>query len=315
MKKRFLAFSFAMSLMSALFAQEAPVKHKILAGETLSKLATKYETTVGDIMRFNGMNTNSKLVVGQEIKIPPAGVHIVASESNTVETGTAEKVAHTAATDPNAGKTHTVVAGESLYKISKESKVSVDNLKKYNNLSDNNIKVGQVLQLSAEPSATTTESTPSVAENTQPTTETTAPEKSVEKASTPLKDATTSSDTGQKVLSTETTQLAGNNGGAFGEMFGKDTEGRSLEQAQGLSKIFKSKSGWTDQKYYIMMNNVGPGSIVKVTYNGSSIFAKVLWNLIDTKENSGLKFRLSDAAAQALNITSESFNISVDYFE
>ncbi|QES87714.1 LysM peptidoglycan-binding domain-containing protein [Rhizosphaericola mali] len=314
MKKRFLALSFAVSLMSVLFAQEAPVKHKILAGETLSKLATKYETTVGDIMRFNGMNTNSKLVVGQEIKIPPAGVHIVASESNAVETSSAEKVANTAASDPNAGKTHTVIAGESLYKISKESKVSVDNLKKYNNLADNNIKVGQVLQLSAEPATVTDATTPTVSDNAQTTTETTTPVK----ASSPVKEpAATSSttDNNQKVLSTETTQLAGNNGGAFGEMFGKDTEGRSLEQAQGLSKIFKSKSGWSDQKYYIMMNNVGPGSIVKVTYNGNSIFAKVLWNLIDTKENSGLKFRLSDAAAQALNITSDSFDLSVDYFE
>lgn len=311
MKKRFLALSFAVSLMSALFAQEAPVKHKILAGETLSKLATKYETTVGDIMRFNGMNTNSKLVVGQEIKIPPAGVHIVASESNAVETSSAAKVANTAASDPNAGKTHTVVAGESLYKISKESKVSVENLKKYNNLADNNIKVGQVLQLSAE--TATVIATPTASDNT-PTTETATPVKS----STPVKETATTSpakDDNQKVLSTETTQLAGSNGGAFGEMFGKDTEGRSLEQAQGLSKIFKSKSGWSDQKYYIMMNNVGPGSIVKVTYNGSSIFAKVLWNLIDTKENSGLKFRLSDAAAQALNVNSDSFNLSVDYFE
>ncbi|MDO5607957.1 MAG: glucosaminidase domain-containing protein [Capnocytophaga sp.] len=45
------------------------------------------------------------------------------------------------------GKFYIVQAGDTLYKISRETKVSVDDLMKLNNLSDANIKAGQELRL------------------------------------------------------------------------------------------------------------------------------------------------------------------------
>ncbi|RZL44794.1 MAG: LysM peptidoglycan-binding domain-containing protein, partial [Pedobacter sp.] len=43
------------------------------------------------------------------------------------------------------GKYHNVQQGETLYKISQIYKISVEDLKSLNQLSDNNIKIGQKL--------------------------------------------------------------------------------------------------------------------------------------------------------------------------
>jgi len=49
------------------------------------------------------------------------------------------------ATDLSAETLHTVQAGETLFRIGRKYHVSVDHLKKWNNLKDNNIEVGQKL--------------------------------------------------------------------------------------------------------------------------------------------------------------------------
>ncbi|MFT4202562.1 MAG: LysM peptidoglycan-binding domain-containing protein [Chitinophagaceae bacterium] len=290
-------------------AQQA-TKHVVQTGETLSKIAKDNGTTVGDIMRFNGMNSQTKLEVGKTIKIPPAGVHIIGrAADDSQQTITTKNTSNT-----NAGTTHTVVAGESLYRIAKAYGVSVADLKQWNNLTDNNIKVGQVLQMSATSETvaqTNTPTTPVATEETVAESGTSGIIRPNNDADKPKKDKTDS----VKVVSAETTTLAGNNGGAFANAFGQDMENQTLAAASGKAKIFKSQSGWSDQKYYIMMNDVTPGSIVKVTFNGASVFAKVLWNLIDTKENTGLNFRISDATASALGVSGDTFDLKVDYYK
>ncbi len=65
-----LSFLFAVTTANA---QSAYGLHTLAAGETLSILAKSYHTTVGDIMRMNGMNAQSQLQVGAQIKIPAGG--------------------------------------------------------------------------------------------------------------------------------------------------------------------------------------------------------------------------------------------------
>src|SRR4051812_20341270 len=64
------ALSIALLLSVSLKAQTAYSMHTIAAGETLSALAKEYHTTVGDIMRINGMHADSKLQIGEKVKIP-----------------------------------------------------------------------------------------------------------------------------------------------------------------------------------------------------------------------------------------------------
>ena len=88
-----------------------------------------------------------------------------------------------------------------------------------------------------------------------------------------------------------------------------------MKKISGVSKIFKTASGWSDGKFYILANDIEPGTIVKITAdNGSSVYAKVLWNMGDMKENAGINFRISDATATALRVNNTaSFNLNVRY--
>ena len=72
----------------------------------------------------------------------------------------------------------------------------------------------------------------------------------------------------------------------------------------GSASIFKSTSGWQDAKYYALMNNISPGTVVRITnpVNSRIIFAKVLGELPPGKENDGLLIRISNAAAAELKI-------------
>jgi len=86
------------------------------------------------------------------------------------------------------------------------------------------------------------------------------------------------------------------------------------KHVSGVSKIFKTSSGWSDGKYYILADNINPGTVVKLTAdNGKSVYAKVLWNMNDLKENNNVDFRVSNATAAALHENSDAFNLTVYY--
>ncbi|WP_243694243.1 N-acetylmuramoyl-L-alanine amidase [Vibrio viridaestus] len=107
-------------------------KHKVSSGESLSLIAQKYGSSVDDLMSANNLKSSS-LNVGQVLIIPSQGGSIsVPVIKNPVET---EVV------------THTVDKGEFLGLIANKYKVSVDAIKKENNLSSNVLRVGQKLKI------------------------------------------------------------------------------------------------------------------------------------------------------------------------
>ncbi len=81
----------------------------------------------------------------------------------------------------------------------------------------------------------------------------------------------------------------------------------------GDAAAFKSNSGWNDKKYYVLINDVNQGSIVRITANNKSICAKVMGPLPNIKEDAGLLLRLNSASASALGISDARFSVAVDY--
>ena len=82
------------------------------------------------------------------------------------------------------------------------------------------------------------------------------------------------------------------------------------------SGIFKTASGWQDSKYYLLIDKVTPGTIVKVINptNNSLIYAKVLGEMSGIRQNEGLNIRISNAAASALGITEQDkFIVKINY--
>ena len=82
------------------------------------------------------------------------------------------------------------------------------------------------------------------------------------------------------------------------------------------SSIFKTTSGWQDGKYYLLINGVEPGTIVKLTNpsNSKTVFAKVLYSMDKIRENQGVDVRISDAAASTLAVSeTDKFILKVNY--
>ena len=99
------------------------------------------------------------------------------------------------------------------------------------------------------------------------------------------------------------------NGGFFSGDF--SAAGKS---ASGQAGTFKSTSGWTDGKYYALMNGVPVGTIIHVTaQNSKAVYAKVLGQLPDMKESSGLLIRISNAASAELGLGEGRFAVEVKY--
>jgi len=122
--------------------------HKVKKGETLTSIAKKYGTTKSEIMKLNGMKSE-KLTVGNTIKVERTSVPVVVPQApQTNPENSADNSSLQVDNPPQTElKTlrHTVKSGETLYGISQQYKVSIDDIVKWNNLSSTNVYVGQVL--------------------------------------------------------------------------------------------------------------------------------------------------------------------------
>jgi len=130
--------------------QSTFVVHKVEKGETLYALARKYKVEVQSIFDANPSAING-INVGQEILIPTKMVGANNGEGNQNQQNSqqANQIA------PGSGQgekvVHKVIAGESLYVISQKYSVSVNDIKKWNNIRSNTISVGQKLSIYPSP--------------------------------------------------------------------------------------------------------------------------------------------------------------------
>jgi len=103
--------------------------------------------------------------------------------------------------------------------------------------------------------------------------------------------------------------------GYYAAQFSAALPAQQLLEISGTGGLFKSITGWGDKRYYVLINDVEPGSIVRITVNQVKfICARVLGPIPDNKPNKGLLVRLSNAAATALGISEMIFTATVNYF-
>jgi len=131
--------------------------HTVRRGDNLYNLAKRYGVTVKELIALNNLSSND-LSVGQELKIRP---ETSASSSSAPQTRTME------------GNVYTVKSGDNLGAISKMFGITVDELRKLNNITGNRIDVGQKLKIKAdEPPKPKPQETRTAAPATEQTTET-----------------------------------------------------------------------------------------------------------------------------------------------
>lgn len=105
--------------------------HVVKSGETLGKIAAKYKCTVTDLKKWNNLSSTT-IKVGQRLKVYPPETLNTSAKASTPANGTT---------------VYTVKSGDSLWSIAKKYGVTVDHIKKLNNLKTNDLKVGQKLKL------------------------------------------------------------------------------------------------------------------------------------------------------------------------
>lgn len=116
---------------SFLFADQADAAaYKVKKGDTLYSIAKKHNTSVANLKSINNLKNNN-IKVNQVIQTTPV--------KSSSKTSTSKSSKTTSTTN------YTVKKGDTLYSISKKYGVSVANLKAWNGLKSNSIKVGQKL--------------------------------------------------------------------------------------------------------------------------------------------------------------------------
>lgn len=126
--------------------QSAFVVHKVEKGETISALARRYKVEVQSIFDANPRAING-INIGQEILIPTKLAGSGNGSGNQVQDNIQQDDPVPSDVGQGEKVVHKVTAGESLYVISQKYGVSVNNLKKWNNLNSNTISVGQNLNI------------------------------------------------------------------------------------------------------------------------------------------------------------------------
>ncbi|MCM4172229.1 LysM peptidoglycan-binding domain-containing protein [Arenibacter sp. TNZ] len=116
------------------------IRYKVRSGDFLGKIAERYGVGVSQIKSWNGLRSNN-LRIGQRLTIYPRKIPSTTTSTKTSTTSTNSVAA--------AGtKVHTVKSGDSLWTISKKYPgISIDNLRKWNGISGNDIKPGTKLKL------------------------------------------------------------------------------------------------------------------------------------------------------------------------
>jgi len=127
------------------------IEHTIKPKENLNMLAEKYGTTINEIKALNQLKSNN-LSIGQVLKIlVKNGTQVTEAEppvSQPATTNTASTVSNTPPSDQTMIE-HTVAAKEFLGKIAEKYGTTVEEIKRANNLSGNNLRIGQKLKIPA----------------------------------------------------------------------------------------------------------------------------------------------------------------------
>jgi LysM repeat protein len=318
-----------MALLLSPIASFSQQTHTVGAKETLFSIGRQYNIHPRELAAFNKIPFETGLTIGQVLKIPAqktmTPVTTPVENSNSANTDLKSNSNSKAETNTTQVKTevvanlspiyHTVLKKENLFQIRmKYNKVSIDSIKKWNNLENESLSEGMRLIVGYENSnVNNNNTTNNTSFEKYPVSSNANSDFKTNRANTLEKDETPSFST---ISPTPGPKVTTEGGGYFKTAFETQSAAKnnSVEE-EGKAAAFKSTSGWDDGKYYCLHNTAPSGTIVKVTnkLNQKVIYAKVLDVIPDITQNKGIFLRLSKAGAEELGVTEEQFDAIVSY--
>jgi LysM repeat protein len=265
--------------------------HTVAAKETMFSISKMYGITVDELKQWNNLSDNT-LSIGQQLVIKKGGTAPPSSSQPTPSTAT---------TSSSKKGVHTVAAKETMFSISRQYGITVQQLQSWNNLTGNELNIGQEL-LVAPPSGEVPKQNTSTTQNTQttPTAQSTPPPVVVE----PKKDEPVQTSTQTKPAPKEQTIRI------------SESVKNSDEVLQtGLAELIEGTSG--NRKYLALHRNAPVGTIMKIRneMNNREVFVRVMGKLPDTALNDKLVIKISKSAYDRLGAIDPRFRVEVTYYK
>lgn len=250
--------------------------HKVAEKETLFSISRLYGVSVDELRAWNKL-TSSSLSVGQELFIK--------------QTDTPATVASQPPQPKIQKGVHEVGQGETMYSIARQYDVLVEDLKRWNNLDGNELKIGQ--QLFVAPPATAT-NTPVVQEASREAVPQTVATGSV---TTPVE---------TKAASPQAVQTITVPG---------STTGTDAVVQSGLAELIEGTEG--NRKYLALHRSAPIGTILKVRneMNNREVFVRVIGKLPDTALTDKLVIKISRSAYDRLGAIDPRFRVEITYYK
>ncbi len=321
-----LLFAFSVSAQQAdLLAKKGDkglyLEHKVAPKESFFALGRMYNVSAKLLAAYNKLDLSKGLQIDQKIKVP-------LSDTNFTQTG-----------NSGAPIYYKVAEKEGLVSVSKNNNgVKLAKLREWNSLTSDELKAGKKLVIGfllgstfksvvMEKKTSPTELPPppeqkDITEEKQVEKLKTKPEEpKVEQKNVEIKEVAL-----PKVIKetpvTKSSETVSNNSTPQGEgYFHRDYEKQIKLTPISYNEtvtagIFKTTSGWQDAKFYLLIDKVTPGTIVKIINpsNNKAVYAKVLGEMSGIRQNIGLNIRLSNAGANVLGIKEEDkFVVKISY--
>ncbi|MBC2268817.1 1,4-beta-N-acetylmuramoylhydrolase [Listeria sp. FSL L7-0083] len=143
--------------------------YTVVKGDSLWKIASKHKVTIANLKSWNNLKSDF-IYPGQKLKVS-AGTTTSNTNTSKPSTGTSTSKPSTS----TSAKVYTVAKGDSLWRIATNHKVTIANLKSWNNLKSDFIYPGQKLKVStgtttsntniSKPTTSTNTSKPSTSNN------------------------------------------------------------------------------------------------------------------------------------------------------
>jgi LysM repeat protein len=263
--------------------------HKVGPKETMYSISRMYGVTVDEIRQWNNLPDNA-ISIGQEL---------VVKKPRTVTVAVAEP--KTTSAQPKGSQIHVVAAQETLYSIARKYNLSVQQLKSWNNLPSDELKLGQELNISS-PTATQTSSP--VTTTTTPKTTTPAETKQTSPTVEPVKS--------EPVVTASQTKTPNN---PQTIRISESVKSADEVMETGVAELIEGTEG--NRKYLALHRTAAVGTILKVKneMNNREVFVRVMGKLPDTAVNDKLIIKLSRSAYDRLGAIDPKFRVEVTYYK